>query len=185
MLYLNSTFVVRAEHRRVCCCSNLDSRTDLLVRNGFDFEVLSDSHETYPENGHYLWKAEINNVWRYWCDIRCVWCVCLSLSAVAVIHTVTMVCSSCYWKPELKDCKSDNSLSLTEMIGTTAKELPSKRALELSELKLITMFKTVSTLERGLGVERAKTPFFRGLPRRPTKLDDIHGSPTPIHACIL
>ena len=85
-----------------------------------------------------------------------------------------MVCSSCYWKPELKDCKSDNSLSLTEMIGTTAKELPSKRALELSELKLITMFKTVSTLERGLGVERAKTPFFRGLPRRPTKLDDIH-----------
>jgi hypothetical protein len=87
-----------------------------------------------------------------------------------------MVCSSCYWKPELKDCKSDNSLSLTEMIGTTAKELPSKRALELSELKLITMFKTVSTLERGLGVERAKTPFFRGLPRRPTKLDDIHGA---------
>ncbi len=45
----------------------------------------------------------------------------------------------------------------------------------LSELKLITMFKTVSTLERGLWVERAKTPFFRGLPRRPTKLDDIHG----------
>ena len=87
-----------------------------------------------------------------------------------------MVCSSCYWKPELKDCKSDNSLSLTEMIGTTAKELPSKRALELSELKLITMFKTVSTLERGLGVERAKTPFFRGLPRRPTKQDDIHGA---------
>ena len=54
MLSLNSTYVVRAVNRRVCCGSNLDSRTNLQVRNGFDFEVHSDSHETYPENGHYL-----------------------------------------------------------------------------------------------------------------------------------
>ena len=51
MLSWNSTFVVRAEHRRVCCGSNLDSRTDLLVRNGFDFEVLSDSLETFQKMG--------------------------------------------------------------------------------------------------------------------------------------
>jgi hypothetical protein len=52
MLSLNSIFVVRAENQRVCSGSILDFQTDLRKR--FDFEVLSDSHETYPENGHYL-----------------------------------------------------------------------------------------------------------------------------------
>jgi hypothetical protein len=61
MLSSNSTFVLRAENRCVCCGSDLESLTDLL--NGLDFEVLSDSFETYPDNGHYLCKAEINNVW--------------------------------------------------------------------------------------------------------------------------
>ncbi len=52
MLLSNSTFVLRAENWCVCCGSDLESRTDL--RNELDFEVLYDSLETYPENGHYL-----------------------------------------------------------------------------------------------------------------------------------
>jgi hypothetical protein len=52
MVSLNSTFVVCAENWCVWCGSNLESQTDL--RDGFDFEELSDSHETYPENAHYL-----------------------------------------------------------------------------------------------------------------------------------
>ncbi len=61
MLFSNSTFVLRAENQCVCCGSDLESRTDL--RNELDIEELSDSFETYPDNGHYLYKAEMNNVW--------------------------------------------------------------------------------------------------------------------------
>ncbi len=53
MLFSNSTFVLRAENQCVCCGSDLESWTD-LIRNDLDFEVLSDSFETYPDNGHYL-----------------------------------------------------------------------------------------------------------------------------------
>ena len=53
MLFSNSTFLLRAENQCVCRGSDLESWTD-LIRNDLDFEVLSDSFETYPDNGHYL-----------------------------------------------------------------------------------------------------------------------------------
>ena len=50
-------------------------------------------------------------------------------------------------------------------------------------LQSLKPFFLLSTLERGLGVETAKTLFFRGPPRRPTKLDDIHVL-NPVHSSI-
>jgi hypothetical protein len=41
----------------VCSGSDLGYRTDLC--NGLDFEIHSDSFETYPDNRHYSQKAEI------------------------------------------------------------------------------------------------------------------------------
>jgi hypothetical protein len=41
MLSMNSTFESRAENRGVCCGSDSESRNEL--RNGSDFEILSDS----------------------------------------------------------------------------------------------------------------------------------------------
>ena len=55
MLFSNSTFVLRAENRCICCGSDLEPRIDL--RNGMYFEVLADSLETYSENAHFLYKA--------------------------------------------------------------------------------------------------------------------------------
>ncbi len=56
MLSLNLTCVLplllRSENQCVCCGSDLESQTDL--RNEFDFEIHSDSFETYPDNKHYL-----------------------------------------------------------------------------------------------------------------------------------